>query len=58
MRRLFVLTAATVAFIIAGFGLALAGGSTTSPAKVGSEHFACVAAWNYGICIGPPTKQG
>ena len=58
MRRFFVLIAVTVAFILAGVGVVLTGDSTTSSAKVGSQHFLCVAAWNYGICIGPPTKQG
>lgn len=58
MRRLFVLIAVTVAFISAGLGLVLTGGSSPFSAKVGSENFACIAAWNYGICIGPPTKQG
>lgn len=58
MRRLFLLIAVAVAFIVAALGLILTGGSTRSSAEVGSQHFVCIAAWNYGICIGPPTKQG
>lgn len=59
MRRVFVLPAVLLVFVLCG--LALFFSSTTSSshsAKVGSPNFVCVAAWNYGICIGPPTKSG
>lgn len=58
MRRFLVLIAATVAFVLAGLGLALASSSPLSATKTSSPHFVCVAAWNLGVCIGPPTKQG
>lgn len=59
MRKLFVLIAVSVAFLLTGVGLVVT--SLTTPAhstKVGGPNFVCVAAWNFGICIGPPTKQG
>jgi len=59
VRKLVVLIFVAVAFLLTGVGLVAT--SLTSPAhstKVGSPNFVCIAAWNFGICIGPPTKQG
>lgn len=58
MRKTFVLVAASIALILAVFGFVLTAGSRASSAKMGSPHFACVAAWNLGLCVGPPTTQG
>ena len=59
MRKLLVLVAVAVAFLATGIGLALTSVAPAHSTKVGttSPNFACVAAWNIGICIGPPTKQ-
>ena len=59
MRKLFVFIAVTVASLAAALGLVVTSAAPSSHAtKVGSPNFVCVAAWNLGICIGPPTKHG
>lgn len=58
MRRLFVLLAITAACFLCALGLVLTGASSSGRAKTGSPNFVCVATWNFGICIGPPTKRG
>lgn len=58
MRRVFVLPAVLLVFVLCGLALFLNSRTSSHSAKVGSPNFVCVAAWNYGICIGPPTKSG
>lgn len=58
MRSLLVLFAIAVACLFCAAGLILTSASPQHRAKVGSPNFVCVATWNFGICIGPPTKQG
>lgn len=58
MRRIIALPVVLLAFVLCGLALVLDSGHPSRAAKVGSPNFVCIAAWNYGICIGPPTKSG
>lgn len=57
MRRLFVLFAIAIACLFSALGLALTSARGQSHTQIGAPNFVCVATWNFGICIGPPTKR-
>lgn len=56
MRKLSVVVAAALICLLSIIGLGLTSSTAGPGSKVGSSHFACLAAWNLGICIGPPTS--
>lgn len=56
MRKLFVVLALVVASLIGCLGMLASSARPGPAADGGSSHFACIAAWNLGVCIGPPTS--
>lgn len=59
MRKLLVNGVVATACLVAGLSLAFAAltPAQTTRVRSASVNFACVALWNIGICVGPPTKQ-
>ena len=58
MSRIFVFFAVAVTATISAVVLAVSSASASHPARVGSPNFVCISTPYFGVCIGPPTKQG
>lgn len=57
MRKILVCSTIAVASVLCALSLVLTSAAPQHRAKVGSPNFVCLATWNFGICIGPPTKK-
>lgn len=58
MRRIFVFFAIAAALGLSAVGLAASSTGSAHPAKVGYPNFVCVSTPYFGVCVGPPTRNG
>lgn len=58
MRTFLVLVAVAATCLLAAIGIAVTSASSPHLAKLGSPDFVCVSTPYFGVCVGPPTKQG
>ena len=58
MSRILVFFAVAVVAVAAAAALAVSSASASHSARVGSPNFVCISTPYFGVCIGPPTKQG
>ncbi|MHB1787182.1 MAG: hypothetical protein ACYCS7_13760 [Acidimicrobiales bacterium] len=56
MRKITLLVLTVMAVVLSVLVGVSAGGSAHR-SQLGYPNFACVAAGNYGLCIGPPTSD-
>ena len=58
MNRIFVVFAVALAALLSVIGLAVSSASAPHPSRAAYPNFVCVSTPYFGVCVGPPTKQG